>query len=96
MTRFGYVMGDAARVAMALYQFALDHLASAGFTPVITPVLVREEAMYGTGFFPTERSNIYALEADGLAYPCRCSRADVERAGLLLRGWQQVMKLFGK
>ena len=64
--RFGYVMGDTALVAMALYQFALDHLASAGFTPVIPPVLVREEAMYGTGFFPTERSNIYALEADGL------------------------------
>ncbi len=64
--RFGYVMGDAARVAMALYQFALDHLSGAGFVPVIPPVLVREEAMYGTGFFPTERSNIYALEADGL------------------------------
>ena len=64
--RFGYVVGDAARVAMALYQFALDHLGQAGFTPVITPVLVREEAMYGTGFFPTERSNIYALEADAL------------------------------
>jgi seryl-tRNA synthetase len=64
--RFGYVMGDAARVAMALYQFALDHLTEAGFTPVIPPVLVREEAMYGTGFFPTDRSNIYALEADGL------------------------------
>jgi seryl-tRNA synthetase len=64
--RFGYVIGDAARVAMALYQFALDHLAQAGFTPVIPPVLVREEAMYGTGFFPTDRSNIYALEADGL------------------------------
>ena len=65
-SRFGYVIGDSARVAMALYQFALDHLVSAGFTPVIPPVLVREEAMYGTGFFPTERSNIYALEADGL------------------------------
>jgi seryl-tRNA synthetase len=64
--RFGYIIGDAARVAMALYQFALDHLAEAGFTPVIPPVLVREEAMYGTGFFPTERSNIYALETDGL------------------------------
>jgi len=64
--RFGYVIGDSARVAMALYRFALDHLVSAGFTPVIPPVLVREEAMYGTGFFPTERSNIYALEADGL------------------------------
>jgi seryl-tRNA synthetase len=64
--RFGYIIGDAARVAMALYQFALDHLADAGFTVVIPPVLVREEAMYGTGFFPTERSNIYALESDGL------------------------------
>jgi seryl-tRNA synthetase len=64
--RFGYVIGDSARVAMALYQFAFDHLAQAGFTPVIPPVLVREEAMYGTGFFPTDRSNIYALEADGL------------------------------
>ena len=64
--RFGYVIGDAARVAVALYQFALDHLLQAGFTPVIPPVLVREEAMYGTGFFPTDRSNIYALEAEGL------------------------------
>ena len=64
--RFGFVIGDSARVAMALYQFALDHLASAGFTPVIPPVLVREEAMYGTGFFPTDRSNIYALEEDEL------------------------------
>ena len=33
---------------------------------MLPPVLVREEAMYGTGFFPTERSNIYALEEDGL------------------------------
>ena len=64
--RFGYILGDSARVAMALYQFALDHLVQAGFTPVIPPVLVREEAMYGTGFFPTDRSNIYALEEDGL------------------------------
>jgi seryl-tRNA synthetase len=64
--RFGYVIGDSARVAMALYQFALAHLVDAGFAPVLPPVLVREEAMYGTGFFPTERSNIYALEEDGL------------------------------
>ena len=33
---------------------------------MLPPVLVREQAMYGTGFFPTDRSNIYALEADGL------------------------------
>jgi seryl-tRNA synthetase len=65
-SRFGYIVGDSALVAMALYRFALDHLARAGFTPVIPPVLVREEAMIGTGFFPTEKSNIYELEADGL------------------------------
>ena len=64
--RFGFVVGDSALVAMALYQYALAHLAKAGFTPVIPPVLVREEAMYGTGFFPTDRANIYALESDGL------------------------------
>jgi len=65
-SRFGYMLGDTALLAFALYRFALDRLVSAGFTPMLPPVLVREEAMYGTGFFPTERSNIYALEGDDL------------------------------
>ena len=65
-SRFGYMVGDTALLALALYRFALDHVGQAGFTPVLPPVLVREEAMTGTGFFPTERSNIYALEADDL------------------------------
>ena len=65
-SRFGYIIGDTALVALALYRLALDRLAAAGFLPVIPPVLVREEAMYGTGFFPTERTNIYAIESDGL------------------------------
>jgi seryl-tRNA synthetase len=65
-SRFGYLVGDTALLALALYRFALDHVGAAGFTPVLPPVLVREEAMVGTGFFPTERSNIYALEADDL------------------------------
>ena len=64
--RFGYIAGDSALVAMALYRLALDRAAAHGHTPLIPPVLVREQAMYGTGFFPTERSNIYALEADEL------------------------------
>ncbi len=64
--RFGYLIGDTARLALALYWAAIDHLAGHGFAPVIPPVLVREQAMYGTGFFPTERSNIYAVESDGL------------------------------
>jgi seryl-tRNA synthetase len=65
-SRFGYMVGDTALLAFALYRAALDHLAEHGFTPVLTPVLVREEAMTGTGFFPTERSNIYALADDDL------------------------------
>ena len=65
-SRFGYLIGDTALLALALYRFALDTAAKHGHTPMLPPVLVREEAMYGTGFFPTERSNIYALEADEL------------------------------
>jgi seryl-tRNA synthetase len=65
-SRFGYLIGDTAFLALALYRFALDTAAKHGHTPMLPPVLVREEAMYGTGFFPTERSNIYALEADEL------------------------------
>jgi seryl-tRNA synthetase len=65
-SRFGYIIGDTARLAFALYSFALDYLVESGFTPVIPPVLVREEAMYGTGFFPTEVTNIYEIPSDGL------------------------------
>jgi seryl-tRNA synthetase len=65
-SRFGYLVGDTALLAMALYRFALHHLVAHGFTPMLPPVLVREQAMVGTGFFPTEQSNIYALEEDGL------------------------------
>ena len=64
--RFGYLIGDTALLALALYRAAVEHLVEHGFTPVIPPVLVREEAMVGTGFFPTERSNIYALADDDL------------------------------
>jgi len=65
-SRFGYLVGDTALLALALYRFAIDRAVSHGHVQVIPPVLVREEAMYGTGFFPTERSNIYAVENDGL------------------------------
>ncbi len=65
-SRFGYLVGDTALLALALYRLALDHLVSHGFTPMLPPVLVREQAMVGTGFFPTETSNIYALAEDGL------------------------------
>ena len=65
-SRFGYFVGDTALLALAVHRYALDAVAHEGFTPVLPPVLVREEAMYGTGFFPTEKSNIYALPEDEL------------------------------
>jgi len=65
-SRFGYFVGDTALLALAVHRYALDAVAREGFTPVLPPVLVREEAMYGTGFFPTEKSNIYALPEDEL------------------------------
>jgi seryl-tRNA synthetase len=65
-SRFGYIVGDAALLALALYRWALERAVEAGFTPVLPPVLVREEAMYGTGFFPAERFEIYEVAGDGL------------------------------
>jgi seryl-tRNA synthetase len=65
-SRFGFLVGDTALVALALYRFALDRLVREGFTAVIPPVLVREEAMYGTGFFPSDKSDYYEIPADGL------------------------------
>jgi seryl-tRNA synthetase len=65
-SRFGYFVGDTALLALAVHRYALDTVAREGFTPVLPPVLVREDAMYGTGFFPTEKSNIYALPEDEL------------------------------
>ena len=65
-SRFGYLLGDTALLALALYRFAIDTAVKHGHVPMLPPVLVREEAMYGTGFFPTDRSNIYAVESDEL------------------------------
>ncbi|MGH3084480.1 MAG: serine--tRNA ligase [Gaiellaceae bacterium] len=65
-SRFGYILGDAALLALALYRWALDRAVAEGFTPVLPPVLVREEAMYGTGFFPAERFEIYEVADEGL------------------------------
>jgi seryl-tRNA synthetase len=64
--RFGFIVGDAALLSLALYRLALERLAGQGFTPVLPPVLVREEAMYGTGFFPSEKSDYYSVPEDGL------------------------------
>lgn len=65
-SRFGYLTGDVARLWWAIQRMALDRLADGGFTPVVPPVMVREEAMFATGFFPTDRQSVYQLSDDDL------------------------------
>jgi seryl-tRNA synthetase len=65
-SRFAYRVGDVALLELSLYRWALDRVVQKGFVPMLPPVLVREEAMYGTGFLPTDEVNLYRLERDNL------------------------------
>jgi seryl-tRNA synthetase len=65
-SRFGYIKGKGAMLEFSLVRWAMDHLAEAGFTPMLPPVLVREEAMEGTGFFPEAREQVYEVPKDEL------------------------------
>ncbi|HEV3473950.1 MAG TPA: serine--tRNA ligase [Actinomycetota bacterium] len=64
--RFTYLLGGAVMTQFALVRYCLDRLGEQGFVPVIPPVLVREEAMYGTGFLPTDEAQIYVTRDDDL------------------------------
>jgi seryl-tRNA synthetase len=59
--RFGYWVGDTALLALALYRLALERLVDKGFVPVLPPVLVREDALVGTGWLPADEPAIYAV-----------------------------------
>ncbi len=65
-SRFAYLRGGLVRLELSLVSWVLDHLAEQGFEPVIPPVLVREEALYGTGFLPDTEQQIYKLADDDL------------------------------
>ena len=65
-SRFAYLLGEVAMLELSLVQFALARLGQHGFTPVIPPVLVRERALYGTGFLPDTEQQIYRLADDEL------------------------------
>jgi seryl-tRNA synthetase len=64
--RFGYLLGPGALLEFALVRFALERLTGAGFVPVVPPVLVRREAMFGTGFLPTDEQQIFRTADDDL------------------------------
>jgi seryl-tRNA synthetase len=64
--RFGYLVGQGALLELALVRFAMDRLTAAGFVPMVPPVLVRREAMFGTGFLPTDEQQIFRTADDDL------------------------------
>ncbi len=65
-SRFAYLKGDLVMVELALVRFALELAREEGHEPVVPPVLVREEALEGTGFLPGDRDQIYEIEKDEL------------------------------
>jgi seryl-tRNA synthetase len=65
-TRFVYLMGELVLVELALVRWLLEKLRGHGFQPVIPPVLVRERALFGTGFLPDTEQQIYRLPEDEL------------------------------
>ena len=65
-SRFVYLTGPGVLLELALVRFAIDVLMKTGFVPVITPVLVREHAMFGTGFLPADEHEFYRVERDDL------------------------------
>ena len=64
--RFAYLRGDLVLLELALVRWVLEVLGEHGFEPVIPPVLVREEALFGTGFLPDTEQQIYRLPDDDL------------------------------
>src|SRR5664280_429970 len=77
-SRFVYLKGDLVLLELALVRYGIDTVMARGFRPVLPPVLVREEAMYGTGFFPTDEQSIYRT-TDG---ECLVGTSEVPLAGM--------------
>jgi seryl-tRNA synthetase len=65
-SRFAYLKGDLVFLEFALVRWALEKLRGHGFEPVVPPVLVREEALFGTGMFPDTEQQIYHVAEDDL------------------------------
>ncbi|HUZ80601.1 MAG TPA: serine--tRNA ligase, partial [Gaiellaceae bacterium] len=90
-SRFVYRVGDLALLEIALYRWALARIVQKGHTPMLPPVLVRDDAMYGTGFFPSDKGDFYEAPLDGLyltgtsEVPLAAFHGGEELAGLPLR-----------
>jgi seryl-tRNA synthetase len=66
-SRFYFLRGAGAMLELAILKYSMDHMINKGFTPLVVPMLVREQAMIGTGYFPTGREQAYYMEKDEMA-----------------------------
>jgi seryl-tRNA synthetase len=65
-SRFSYIFGDLVKIEFNLVSYVMNKLADRGFIPTVPPVLVRENALYGTGFFPDDAEQVYKIQNDEL------------------------------
>jgi seryl-tRNA synthetase len=65
-TRNYFLKGDGALLHRAVMNFAMDYMVGRGYTPMIAPLLMRNEAMRGTGYFPGSEEQTYQMERDEL------------------------------
>ena len=65
-SRFAYLKNEAVLLQFALINYIFEKLSKKGFLPMVVPGLVREQAMFGTGFFPTEKKEYFKTEEDDL------------------------------
>ena len=65
-SRSYFLKGEAALLELAVLRFALDHMVAKGFTPMIPPILMRDEAMVGTAYFPGGEDQAYRIQSDQL------------------------------
>ncbi len=88
-SRFVYLKGDLVLLQFALLQYGLGVVTAKDFSPVVPPVLVREEAMFGTGFFPTDRAQVYET-VDG---DCLVGTSEVPLAAMHMEEFLEAGKL---
>lgn len=65
-TRNYFLKGDGAMLHWAVLRFSMDHMIAKGYTPMSVPLLMRDEVMMGTGYFPGSEEQTYQMERDSL------------------------------
>ena len=57
-----FLLGDGARLSMAIWNYAMDFWSQRGFTPVLPPILDRREAFMGSGYLPQGEEDLYKTQ----------------------------------